>query len=509
MSIEVFMITTENASKTVFWTLFVTFVIKILLAHFIPVTGDEAYYAIWGIFPQLGGYDHPPLIGWLLYPFLLLSKNPIVLRLPVILTTSIIGLGIYLFLKSIDKEKAAYASMLFLISPLALCGILITTDTPVILFSFLSGICVLQALKKNDHLGWFWLGGIFLGLAFFAKYFAVLLALSYFIYLTIIAPNRSRLCGLFILFLGVLPFGLENLWWNYTHGWANILFNIYNRNVEAHFSVCTIAAYLLTLLYIITPPLFYYLCKHFQSLFKNEALNIFITVPVIFFLVLSSVKEIGLHWPLSFITFIYLWAGCQLNVVELKRSIVFLIFFSGLHLILIAVILMLPIQTFQLFNISQKFYTKLVYFFEHKTINSILSQYQRDYIFSSQDYVQADMIFYDTNDYAPTFGKRDEHGREDDLITDFNDYNHKNFLIFYSRPPRPEEYVPYFSTARVNHFNLYGATFYYVLGRDFNYLNYRNNILKYINNTYWDIPSYIPHKPSIFCEKYFKQFGCN
>lgn len=498
----------KNASQIVLCTLVITFIIKLLLAYFIPVTGDEAYYAIWGIFPHLGGYDHPPMIGWLLYPFLLCSKNPVILRMPMLLTTTLIGLGIYWFLKSDDKVKAALASIIFLISPLALCGVLITTDAPVILFSFLSGICVLQALKKQDHLGWFWMGGVFLGLAFFSKYFAVLLGLGYFAYLAIIAPSRSRIGGLIVLFLGVLPFGLENLWWNYSHGWANILFNIYNRNVEAHFSLCTVVTYLLTLVYIITPVLYYYCLKHARLLLTTTALNIFITVPLLFFLILSTVKEIGLHWPLSFITFIYLWAGIYLNLTELKRSFTFLVWFSSLHLALIFAILVTPIEVFHQFPISQKFYTKLVYFFEHKKINQLISQYHKNYVFSSLDYVQADMIFYDTDYYSPTFGKGDEHGREDDLITDFNDYEHKNFLIFYSRPPRQNEYVPFFKKSSVNQFNLYGTTFYYVLGQDFNYPAYRDNVLDYINKTYWKIPDYLPHKPSFFCEKYFKQWGC-
>ncbi len=504
-------LTQKNASTVIGWALVFTLVIKMILSAYVPVTGDEAYYAIWGIFPQWGGYDHTPFIGWLLYPFLLLSKNPVVLRLPMVLITNGIGLGIYLFLKSDDKIKAAYASLIFLISPLSLCGVIITTDAPVILFTFLSGVCVLQAIKKNDHLGWFWAGGLFLGLAFFSKYFAVLLAFSYFIYFVFIAPNRTRIYGLIILFLGVLPFGIENLWWNYTHAWANILFNIYNRNSENHLSPCTVLSYILTLFYALTPVLFYYLLKYPKKIFKKQALNIFIIVPFLFFLVLSTDREIGMHWPLSFVTFIYIWAGIYLSIPELKKILVFLVCFTSLHLVIIGLILMTPIETFQHIpkvHISDRFYVKLVYFFEHEKINQLLKQYRPQYVFTSQDYVQADMMFYDSGIYSPTFGKGDAHGREDDLITDFNDYAHKDFLIFYDRKPRPEEFAPYFDKVEIKQLSLYGAEFYYVLGRNFTYLTYRDNILTYINKTYWNIPDYLPHKPSFFCEKYFKKYGC-
>jgi hypothetical protein len=502
------MLTTENTSHYVFRALLITFIIKIILSQIIPVTGDEAYYAIWGIFPSGGGYDHTPMIAWLLYPFLLISKSPIILRLPMVLSTSIIGLVIYLYLKSEDNIKAAKAAVIFLISPLSMCAVLITTDTPVILFSFLSGVCVLQALRKNDHLGWFALGGLCLGLAFFSKYFAVLLALGYFVYFIFIAPNRRRLLGLFILFLGVLPFGIQNLYWNYNHAWANILFNIYNRNTENHFGIGTVLTYILTLFYIFTPPLFYYLIKYRKHFFEKSAINIFMVVPLIFFFILSFTREIGLHWPLSFITFAYIWAGIYLSKNELQKTIKFLLWFTGAHLVLILAILLAPMSLIQKLPISEKFYVKLVYFFKHKEIRDHLNKYNQDYIFTSLNYVHDCMMFYDSGYYSPVFGVGDVHGREDDLITDFNHYANKNFLIFYSRHPRPEEYQPYFDQTEVHVFQMYGATFYYVLGQDFNYPLYRDNVLRKINDTYWQIPTYLPHKPSFYCEKYFKEEGC-
>jgi 4-amino-4-deoxy-L-arabinose transferase-like glycosyltransferase len=497
------MLKSENASRYVYWALLITFIIKIILCQIIPVTGDEAYYAIWGIFPSWGGYDHTPFIGWLLYPFLKISHQQIILRLPIVLTTTLIGWLLYIFLRTKNEVNAAWVSIIFLISPLSLCAVIVTTDTPVILFSFLSGLCVLKALEKNDHQGWFALGGLYLGLAFFSKYFAVLLALGYFVYLVLAAPTKKRILGLFVIFLGTLPFGLENIWWNYNHAWANILFNVYNRNTQDYFRVSTVLEYILTLFYIMTPPLFYYLIKYNKFLFKKTALNYFILVPILFFLVLSTWKTIGLHWPLSFITFVYLWAGVYLNTAELKRAYKFMLGFTGAHLLLVAILALLPLNIIYHLPLKEKMYTKIVFFFKHKQLRDSLNQYNQDYTFTSIDYVQADMMFYDSNQYCPTFGKGDAHGRQDDLMTDWKEYAHKNLLIFYSRPPRPDEYKPYFATSQVKSFVYDGATFYYVLGQNFNYPAYRHTVLRYINNTYWQIPDYLPHAPSFFYQKYF------
>ncbi|HEV2614001.1 MAG TPA: glycosyltransferase family 39 protein [Gammaproteobacteria bacterium] len=497
------MLNSENASRVVGWALLITLMIKLALCQIIPVTGDEAYYAIWGIFPSWGGYDHTPFIGWLLYPFLKISHQQVILRLPIVLTTTLIGWLIYAFLRREDRVKAAWASLLFLISPLSLCAVLVTTDTPVILFSFLSGLCVLKALEKKDHLGWFALGGLCLGLAFFSKYFAVLLALGYFVYLVIAAPTKKRILGLFIMFLCVLPFGLENIWWNYNHAWANILFNVYNRNTQDHFRITTVLTYIVTLFYIMTPPLFYYLIKYRQKLFQKTALNYFILVPILFFLILSTWKTIGLHWPLSFITFVYIWAGIYLSQAELKKAFKFLVWFTGAHLVLALTIAVLPMDTIYKLPLKEKLYTKIVFFFKHKQLRDSLNQYNNNYTFTSIDYVQADMMFYDSDQYCPTFGTGDVHGREDDLITNWATYNHKNLLIFYSRPPRSAEYKPYFAKTKVKSFIYDHATFYYVLGQDFNYPAYRDTVLKQINDEYWQIPDYLPHAPSFFYQKYF------
>jgi len=496
--------------KAFWWTLLLAALIKVALCFAIPVTGDEAYYAIWGEFPALGYYDHTPFIGWLLWPFVKLSLNPLVLRLPTIIMTSLIGWGIFAFLKNYEVRKAALAAIIFLVSPLSLLGVIITTDTPVILFSFLSGLCFLQALKKNDHAGWFVGAGVFLGLAFFSKYFAVLLALAYALFLLIAAPKPRRVMGLLIMFLCTLPFGLENIYWNYHHAWANILFNVYNRNVGDHAGWHTVLTYLLTLFYIVTPPLFYYLGKKLKGFKETKpveryALHFLIATPLLFFLVLSVTKEIGLHWPLSFITFIYLWAGLSLDLAELGRTLKFMLWFSAVHLLLIAVAVFMPMQAWQKLPISPKTYVKLVYLFEHAPIREHLNQYNKDYVFTSLNYVQADMMYYDSGLYAPTFGVGSVHGRQDDFITDFRHYAHRNFLIFYTRPPRPEEYQPYFSSWSVKQFSYDDAKFYYVLGKDFNYPAYRDRVLKEINDTYWQVPGWLPHRPSFFCRKYFPE----
>ena len=138
-------------------------------------------------------------------------------------------------------------AILYLLAPVNLLGVVITTDTPLLLWSFLSGVCFYYA-QRHDNRYWYLLSGLFLGLAFFSKFFAGLLGVAYFLYLLLFVRRGLRpWTGLLWLIAGILPFIGLNLWWNYTHCWNNYLFNLYNRTAGNVFSFKSSLKYLATL----------------------------------------------------------------------------------------------------------------------------------------------------------------------------------------------------------------------------------------------------------------------
>ncbi|MFH1334345.1 MAG: glycosyltransferase family 39 protein [Pseudomonadota bacterium] len=490
-------------------TLITVFIVKSILASVFPLTGDEAYYVIWGKFFQWGYYDHTPFIGWLLWPFVHLSTANFIVRLPTLLVTTAIGIGLYGFLRSYDAEKASLIAILYLISPINLCGVLITTDIPLILFSFFSGLFLVLAVREQDHLGYYLLSGLCLGLAFFSKYFAVLLALAYLFYFLFSEKSKKRTLGFVLLFLAVLPFGLENLYWNYSHDWANILFNVFNRNRGITFEWHTVALYLLVVFYIATPPIFYYCCKHWKKLFRSSALfefNVLIVsvfVPLVFFLGLSTMKSIGLHWPLSFVPFLYALLLIYLSRIELVRCIRFMFGFSFVHLVLISVVLLFPIQILQALHLKGPRYADWIFALKHREISRVLHQENMQFVLSSNSYAKADLMYIDSGKYSPSFGVGTAHGREGDFLTNFAAMQGKSFLILLNRRPDLSDYLPYFHVTRVQPWRFDGAVFYLVMGYHFNYLAYRHGVLKAINQRYWTVPSFLPHTKSFFFKKYW------
>ena len=69
-----------------------TLLLKLLLAATFPMSGDEAFFYQWGVFPAWGYSDHPPMVGWLLPVLHGISDAPLVLRSVTLLVTSAIAL---------------------------------------------------------------------------------------------------------------------------------------------------------------------------------------------------------------------------------------------------------------------------------------------------------------------------------------------------------------------------------------------------------------------------------
>src|SRR5258708_17767218 len=112
------------------------------------------------------------MIGWLLYLMLKLSRAEWVLRLPVTLLPFALAAGIYIVLRRVDEMKAALAALAFMLLPATVWGVFITTDTPLIFFSFASAFAFWPGVIPRSP-GWQALPGVFLGLAFLSKDFAV------------------------------------------------------------------------------------------------------------------------------------------------------------------------------------------------------------------------------------------------------------------------------------------------------------------------------------------------
>ncbi|MFY9314372.1 MAG: glycosyltransferase family 39 protein, partial [Burkholderiales bacterium] len=234
-----------------------TLLLRLWLSAAAPVSADEAYFILWGRAPALGYYDHPPMVGWMLAPLAALGEAPWLLRLPAVLVPPAAALMVHAALArwfGRDAQTADLAALAVLLMPVNVWNVLVTTDTPLVLFSVASLLAFARAAQRNSN-GLFFVSGILLGLAFLSKYFAVLLGLAFLFWALLSRHPKSFL----LVFLGGLPFGLLNLYWNYEACWCNVMFNAVNRHGEGDsgWSAATPALYAASLAYVGAPLLWF------------------------------------------------------------------------------------------------------------------------------------------------------------------------------------------------------------------------------------------------------------
>ena len=470
--------------------------IRLAVAYWLPLTGDEAYFITWGNNPDYGYYDHPAMVGWFLSLMLPVSDAVVWLRLPGILMFTFMGVVIYQILKDVDEDKAALAVILFLLAPINLLSVLITTDTPLILWSFISAFYFYKA-QRDDNLKKYLLAGLFLGLAFYSKFFAGLLGLAYFFYIALFIRLQRGIkpyIGVGIILLGASPFIILNLVWNYNNCWNNYLFNLLNRTTDAHFSFSTLGIYFGLLVYLITPPILWYSFKQplgkYLNLLKTPLgvfLGLFI-LPMFLFLMLAFVKKIGLHWLLSFYPFLFISIGYMFSHKQLISSIKFVIPFSLLHLVVLAYIL---IAAPGLFEKNENTYKDILYGIQNDVILEKLSAYRDDYVFATDSYIESALLSYTSREHVIVLGHGSYHAREDDKRTDFRTLQGKNILLV-SYTKNLDYLSEFFDSVEIKPLKIEKATFYYALGRGFKYLKYRESIIQNTLERYYSIPEWLP-----------------
>ena len=483
-----------NINTRLLWVLVLTLLVKLAVAWYLPLIGDEAYFIVWGKHPDFGYYDHTPMVGWFLTAMLTVSDATLWLRLPQILTTTFIGWAIYALVRRQNEATAVMVASLYLLAPVNIVGVVITTDTPLLLWSFLSGVCFYYA-QRRDNFSWYLLSGLFLGLAFFSKFFAGLLGIAYFLYLLLFVRRGLRpWLGLLWIIVGTLPFIGLNLWWNYTHCWNNYLFNLYNRTAGNEFSLTSSLKYLVILLYLMTPPIVYYLIKQqgdLRHLLRSDRYGVFIglfLIPYGLFLLLSFWVSIGLHWLFSFYPFVFLGIASLFSGQQLRRSYYFMLPFTVLHL---GLFVFLVITSPGLFKSNESNYKDVVYSMYSEEIVQQLQAYQPKYILATDSYTESALLSYAAREHIIVLGVGSHHARQDDMITDFRQLDGKNILLL-SYYPQQEKYQKYFESTESKPLPIAETSYHMLLGRGFKYEVYRQGVIEEILQRFYRIPDFLP-----------------
>jgi Dolichyl-phosphate-mannose-protein mannosyltransferase len=481
-----------------------------------PITGDEAFFYWWGVYPDWGYSDHPPMVGWLIALMrATLGDSLWSIRLPVLLLPLALGCALWWALKPLNRVRAAWAVLFFWLAPLNWLNVLITTDTPLIFWSMLSVAALLRAEQRpvpdRAAYGLYALSGVLLGCAFLSKYFSVVMGLTYLVYFALYRRQQyQRLAGLALLVVCALPGPAINIAYNVSHGWSNIMFNLFNRNEAEMFEWRKPLLYIGMMAYLITPTALWLALRHRKALADSarsvvpsqRLLACLVAVPLLFFALLSFKKVIGLHWVLSFYPFGFAFLAFALPLDKLKPCAKGLAIFAALHVLLVAGLYMTSLDTWK----NTKLYPSIVR--SHKTDDILQKISSPGVVLMAEAYTAASIYGFARRQYLPVFGVGRFHARQDDMLVDFSLYQGKTIRVITAEAPQLHEFEPYFESVRVLDFMQNGVPFYAVEGTGFNFEAYRQGVLGTIYKRFYNIPRALPMTGCPFCERYCGQVRC-
>ncbi|MGQ2980260.1 MAG: ArnT family glycosyltransferase [Polaromonas sp.] len=483
--------------------------LRLWIAGTFPITGDEAFFYWWGVYPDWGYYDHPPMVGWLIALMrATLGDTLWAIRLPVVLLPLALGGLVGWALAPLGRERAAWAVLFFWLAPLNWLNTLITTDTPLIFWSVLSVALVIRAERRErlDRSAWtqYALAGLALGCAFLSKYFSVVLGLSYLVYFALY--RRERWPAFALLVLCALPGPAINIAYNMSHGWSNIMFNVYNRNQGEAFAWNKPLLYLAMMVYLVTPAAAWLAWRQRSALAatarQQRLLACLVLVPLLFFALLSVRKVVGLHWVLSFYPFGFALLAFALPKDKLKAGALGMAIFAGIHVMAVAGLYATSLKDWK----DTSLYSRIIR--SYKTPEMLAQVTAPGVVLMASAYTPASIYGYTLKQYVPVFGPGNFHARQDDMLVDFSLYQGKTVRIVRMDAPQLAEYQPYFDSVQLLSYTQDGVPFYAVEGRGFNYPAYRDGVLAIIYKRYYNIPAWLPMTGCPFCERLCGQVRC-
>jgi 4-amino-4-deoxy-L-arabinose transferase-like glycosyltransferase len=214
------------------WVLLALLAGRALLLPSFELVPQEAYYAFYARTPALSYFDHPPLLAWALAASLrLFGHHALAVRVVPFALTLVSCLAFLPLARRFASGGEGRAVLLFATTgAVTLLSLVALPDAPLVLMWTLSLVALAAAVF--DSKPWAWpLSGLFLGLAFDAKYTGAALWAGLVLFLLASPPHRRllRTAGPYVALAVAQAVALPVYVWNAQHGWASFLFQTSGR----------------------------------------------------------------------------------------------------------------------------------------------------------------------------------------------------------------------------------------------------------------------------------------
>ena len=416
---------------------------------------DEAYYAMYARHLSWGYIDHGPVIGYLIYLFTIIGENSFTVRLSALVLLIILTVVLYNFGKQhfnkntgIIMSLGISANMLFHTN-----SVVVTPDVPLAFFTIMAIIYYYKAYFIHGK--YFYIGGLFLGLAILSKVSALFPAVGIMLFPFINSSKRYILYdlrfygSLLIALILFMPFII----WNFQNDLAFVRYQ--GSHITEGGSWSEFTGLWAGLFVTAGPILFYYstvkpflLIKNMQSIKIEIQYFVIVTiVPLCYFLFHSFFSRMEVNWPAPIFSGGLFLFGILLG----KDWPLFRMWFAFQIAFSLFLILLVTIQTFFPFlpvkgktDVTNRYHI-------YNVVNDELKDYLNNHPelnnkrFLAENYQIPSMInFYLNPDYEATTLSINYHSTLYSFLYNDNNFIGKDFLFLKRGEGFADNYKPYF-----------------------------------------------------------------
>lgn len=387
-----------NQNKLFYLLLIIWFIIDIIQISFTGVLFDEAYYYVWGQYLDWGYFDHPPLVGVLVYLGDLFFDGSWSVRFfPAVLHV----FTVLLIWKTIDKKYKpnklsvmCFFGIAFILPMFSAYGFIAAPDSALLFFLALSVWAFKNFIERKNNLDILWLS---LGVSgmILSKYHAFLiLPLALIGYWKIVKDKRF-----WFVFALVILMITPHLIWLYEHDFITFKYHLFER--PQGFKPKYILEYLAGQLGVLNP---YLLVLFFIIIYRKSRFNDFHRVmkfialgTLLFFALMTIRGRAEAHWttiasiPMIFFLYPYIVKAIP-KKTYLKYIIVgFVVLIFGVRILI--VFNKLPGVDFEETRVEH--YKKMNAFVGQRPVIFIGSyQESSSYAYANQAIISSNKAFY-------------------------------------------------------------------------------------------------------------------
>lgn len=220
----------ENSKKAVIILLVISALVRSLLAGWIELGTDEAYYWTFAKYPDWSHFDHPGMVGWVIQLFTcnLFFDSEFFVRLASVVFMTLNTWVMYRIGKELkDETTGLWAALLYTASIYAfvITGVFILPDTPMSLFWLLAFWMLIRHLHNSSLRTPLLLAGLFIGLATLSKYTGIFLCVGFFFYILFFDRKQFKNPWLYVSVLITAFCCLPILIWNLQNDFVSFRFH--------------------------------------------------------------------------------------------------------------------------------------------------------------------------------------------------------------------------------------------------------------------------------------------